>query len=227
MISLTAPRLFFIAFIFLISAIFLFYLSTYINKKNVDASTFLIDISATSDRITPLDIIPDIASTSNNTIVNKTPSLGNEEINIGKPVSFSIPSIHVSANVEHIGLTSNGAVGAPEGAYEVSWFNKGPKPGEKGNALISGHSGIWKDGTHSIFDSLHTLKIGDTIYVTDDNGIKRSFIVKEMRVYNKDETVPELFNTSDSARLNIITCHGDWIGSEKTYSKRLVVFTQM
>lgn len=150
-----------------------------------------------------------------------------ENLNIGKPARLIIPKIGVNANIEHIGLTNGGAVGAPEGAYDTSWFDLGPKPGEKGNALISGHSGIWKDGSHSIFDNLHILKAGDTIYVSDTSGKKRSFIVKELRVYDKDDFVSELFSESDNVNLNIITCHGDWIASQKTYSERLVVFTEI
>jgi len=146
---------------------------------------------------------------------------------VGKPGRLIIPSININARIEHIGLTAEGAVGAPEGAFDVSWFNPGARPGEKGSAVISGHSGRWKDGTVSVFDPLDTVKPGAMIYVKDDTGQTISFVVKEMRIYGKDEIVPEIFNQSDKAYLNIITCHGDWIESEKTYSQRLVVFTQM
>lgn len=142
---------------------------------------------------------------------------------VGTPVHFSIPRIGVDARVEHLGVASDGAVAAPAGAFEVSWFNAGPRPGEHGNALISGHSGIWNNGSHSIFDNLHTLQVNDTIHVTDDAGTTRTFLVQEIRIYGKDEKVPELFSAAPSANLNIITCHGTYLKNEGTYDQRLVV----
>ena len=146
---------------------------------------------------------------------------------IGKPAHLLIPSIKVDAYVEHLGLTPAGAVDVPPGAKNVAWFNQSPLPGQIGSSVIVGHTGRWKNGTDSVFNRLHTVKPGDSIYVKDDNGTTRLFTVKELRVYGKDETVPEIFNKTDAARLNIITCHGDWLASEQTYSKRLVVFAQL
>ena len=233
MSSLSAKRFFFtIIFIFLAATLFLFNPLTQTIKKSVNDDSVSPIVSDNTSSNKPFDapIINDDLLNNNSISVSSADennAVSNKPIVIGRPVKFAIPSINVSANIEKIGLNENGAVGAPEGAFDVSWFDLGPRPGENGNALISGHSGIWKDGSHSIFDNLHTLKPGDIVYVSDDNGTDRSFIVQEMRVYDKNETVPELFASSDNAGLNIITCHGDWIKSEKTYSKRLVVFTQM
>lgn len=145
---------------------------------------------------------------------------------IGKPVRFLIPEINIDARVEHIGLTPDGAVGAPEGAWEVSWFDAGPRPGQLGSAVISGHTGIWKDGSRSIFDRLRTVNPGTKLYVKDEYGATIPFVVKEMRIYGKDDIVPEIFNRSGKAYLNIITCHGTWLPGLKTYSQRLVVFAE-
>ncbi|HLD70558.1 MAG TPA: class F sortase [Negativicutes bacterium] len=144
-----------------------------------------------------------------------------------KPVRLMIPTIGVNAYVEHIGLTPEGAVGVPDGPYNVSWFTQGAVPGTLGSAVISGHYGRWKQYRSSVFDLLHTVKPGDVIYVKDGKGATRSFVVKETRVYGKDETVPEIFNRSDKAYLNIITCHGTWLESEHTYDKRFVVFAEL
>jgi len=146
---------------------------------------------------------------------------------VGKPIRFTIPKIKVDTKVEYIGLTPAGAIGAPESAYTVSWFTQGARPGEKGSAIISGHSGIWKDGTHSIFDNLKTLIVGDIVKVRDDAGVERSFRIKKMAIYDKDASVPELFQKSDRAYVNIITCYGTWLPSQKTYDRRLIVYTEL
>jgi len=43
--------------------------------------------------------------------------------------------------------------------------------------------------------------------------------------YNSEPQV-EIFGPTDKKRLNLITCNGEWIQSLKTYSDRLVVFTE-
>ena len=145
----------------------------------------------------------------------------------GKPMSISIPKINVLADVLHIGLAVDGAVGVPDDAFDVSWFDMGARPGQKGSSLISGHTGIWKDGTHSIFDYLHTLQTGDEIYIKDDMGKTMTFTVQSTKIYGKDDIVPELFASADTANLNIITCHGTWLPAQKTYSQRFVVFAKL
>ncbi len=166
------------------------------------------DVPAQESSLTPAPIVPDQAT-------------------IGKPVRLSIPAIGVNAAIEHIGLTGAGAVGVPDNAVDVSWFDAGPRPGQLGSAVIVGHYGIWKNGSHSVFDRLPDLKIGDHITVKDDQGTIRLFVVQESKVYSKDATVPEIFKKSDQAYLNIITCHGQYLPSQKTYSQRLVVFAKL
>jgi len=143
----------------------------------------------------------------------------------GVPINLKIPSVGVDAAIESIGLT-DGAVGVPKGPSTTAWFNLGPKPGEMGSAIITGHFGPWRNGAHSVFDNLSKIKIGDKVYVRDNNGQTRSFSVIDIKTYSGDAVVPEIFNKSDAVYLNIITCSGDWLANQKTYTQRLVVFTK-
>ncbi len=114
----------------------------------------------------------------------------------------------------------------PSGPYDVAWYDKSVNPGNQGSAVISGHYGPWKSGAHSVFDHLSDLKVGDKVQVVDSNNATTTFVVYNMHIYNSSDSVPEIFNKTDAAYLNLITCNGDWIASEKTYTKRLVVFTK-
>lgn len=148
-----------------------------------------------------------------------------DETDANLPIRLTIPIINVNANIEHVGLTAQGAVGAPNNFSNVAWFNLWPRPGENGNAIISGHYGI-KNGKPSVFDNLHKLKRGDKLYVEDSSGAITTFIVRTIRRYNPNAIVPEVFNSTDSkSHLNIITCEGIWDTISKNYSKRLIVFT--
>jgi len=153
-----------------------------------------------------------------------TPS-NQERANVGLPVSLKIPVISVDSVVIPVGFTSDGAMDVPKGPTEVAWFNLGPRPGERGSAVIAGHYG-WKNNIPAVFDNLNKLRKGDKIFIEDEKGVVAAFIVREIRIYSKDEAAPDVFGSSDSkAHLNLITCTGDWNKEEKTRSERLVVFT--
>lgn len=142
------------------------------------------------------------------------------------PVRLIIPKIKVDAVIESLGLTAEGAVDSPKDPAKTAWYNLGPRPGDNGNAIISGHYGPWKDGRKSVFDNLSKLKKGDKILVKDDNGISISFVVREIKRYDKNAQATEVFNSTDGkSHLNIITCGGVWSKVTRSYSQRLVVFT--
>lgn len=143
----------------------------------------------------------------------------------GLPIRLTIPAIHVDAMVEYVGLTSDGAVGVPKDPMHVAWFNLSPRPGEKGVSVIAGHFG-WKNNLPAVFDDLHTLHKGDKLYVEDDKGMITTFVVRETRDYNQREGASGVFDSSNGkAHLNLITCKGVWNKTQKSYSERLVVFT--
>jgi LPXTG-site transpeptidase (sortase) family protein len=147
-------------------------------------------------------------------------------VNPGIPVRLKIPKINVDANIESVGLTSKGAVGVPKGLYSVAWFNRGPRPGDIGNAVITGHYGIWKNGTATVFNNLSKLKKGDKLYVKDEKGVSTTFVVREIRTYDPKAVAFDVFTSNDEkSHLNIITCGGAWNKATKSYPKRLVVFT--
>jgi LPXTG-site transpeptidase (sortase) family protein len=139
---------------------------------------------------------------------------------------LKIPKIKVDAIVETVGLTANGEMGVPKGAINVALFDRGPRPGETGSAVITGHYGLWRNGKDSVFDKLHTLKKGDVLHIKKDDGTTVSFVVRELRTYGEHEDATEVFSSDDGkAHLNLITCAGVWNKLSATYSQRLVVLT--
>ena len=148
-----------------------------------------------------------------------------EETSATLPQRLIIPKINIDATVEYLGLTDSGAMDVPTGPDDVAWFDLGPRPGEIGDAVIAGHYG-WKDNIPAAFDNLSKLKIGDKIYVLDEAGATTTFVVKEIGKYGKNADSSNVFDSNDGkAHLNLITCEGIWNAAEKSYSDRLVVFT--
>ncbi len=144
---------------------------------------------------------------------------------VGLPVRLKIPSIKVDATIEHVGLTPDGAMDVPKDPVNAAWFDRGPRPGEKGSSVIDGHFGT-ADGSPAVFDDLHELDPGDKLYVEDEKGTTTLFVVRELRKYDPDADASSVFSSRDGrAHLNLITCIGTWNTAEQSYSDRLVVFT--
>lgn len=147
-------------------------------------------------------------------------------ISPGLPVRLKIPSINVDAFVEYVGLTSKREMEVPKNAADVGWYKLGPRPGEKGSAVIDGHFNN-ENGGAGVFFNLYKVRKGDKIYVKDDKGVSITFIVLESRLYDPG-LAGEVFSLNDGiAHLNLVTCDGVWDGVKKSYSKRLVVFADI
>lgn len=141
------------------------------------------------------------------------------------PTYLKIPKINVDALVLGAGLTPLGAMDVPKGPNGAVWFNLGPRPGEMGSAVIAGHYG-WKNEIPAVFDNLHKLESGDKIYIKDEKGVTVTFVVRKLRTYGENEDASLVFDSNDGeAHLNLITCQGAWNKNKKSYSNRLVVFT--
>jgi LPXTG-site transpeptidase (sortase) family protein len=144
------------------------------------------------------------------------------------PVRLKVPAAGVDAPVIAVGLASNGDMQAPSGAHDTAWYKLGPYPGNAGTAVIAGHHGRWQNGDGSVFDSLHDLKAGAKLYTLDQKGHTSSFTVRGSRLFGRDDDARAVFTSPDTkAHLNLITCQGVWNTEAKTYTDRLVVFSDL
>ncbi len=152
--------------------------------------------------------------------------LAEEEVNIGLPIRLKIPAINVDAAIQYVGLTPTGAMGVPSNLVDTAWYNLGPRPGQKGNAVIDGHrsSRAW---VPAVFDHLDDLRVGDYLTIEDDQGTIITFIVRENRTYDPEEDASDVFSQSDGIHLNLISCSGNWDKVQKSFNKRVVIFTDI
>lgn len=143
------------------------------------------------------------------------------------PVRIEIPKLSITTPVIPAGLTKDNAMDIGKDIEKTAWYKLGPKPGEKGSAVIAGHYG-WINGQGAVFNNLHTLQAGDKLSVYDEKGLIVNFVVRETRKYGLGADAIDVFKSTDEkAHLNIITCNGSWNYSHQTYSDRLVVFSDL
>jgi sortase (surface protein transpeptidase) len=147
------------------------------------------------------------------------------------PVRLKIPAIGVDAAIQSVGLAwaaaNKGDMGVPTNFTDVAWYNGGPRPGMLGSAVIDGHL----DGRYiqqAVFYNIGNLKPGDLVEVVDATGKTLQFNVVRTAIYDYLASTTDIFSGDTSkARLNLITCAGDWLKSQQSYDKRIVVFTEL
>jgi LPXTG-site transpeptidase (sortase) family protein len=169
-----------------------------------------------------------------NAIYGKTAGLESNEENTsieyltnkqGFPVHMKIPSIGVDADIQHVGLNSEGEMDVPDSTDRLGWFAFGPRPGEKGSSVIAGHL-YGEDGKPGVFANLSKVKQGDKVHIEDSKGNTITFIVKRQSLFDPG-FVFNVFNRTEYPYLNLVTCDGDWDITKESYTKRLVVFTEV
>jgi LPXTG-site transpeptidase (sortase) family protein len=130
-----------------------------------------------------------------------------------------IPRIGVDAHVSEVGTT--------DGFYDVPWFDVGHHhdshaPGEAGNSIFNGHVVTINAG--DVFRRLHELGVGDAVYVyTPDFRV--DWVVTDSLSVSGDDS--SFLADSDSPRITLYTCTGQFDPIERSYADRLVVVGEL
>ena len=155
-----------------------------------------------------------------------------------QPTHISIPSLGLNAAILSVGADRYGAMEAPGAGHPASdpiwastyWWKFGAKPGQPGNAVLAGHVDR-NDGSRAAFWNLGQMRPGDQIIITEQDGQTFTFQVTQVQAFPNpdggpdDPVIQRVFGPANTANLNLITCYGDWIGTE--FNERLVVFSTL
>lgn len=141
------------------------------------------------------------------------------------PARLRIPSIGVDATIEQVGAKDDGSMGTPQKFGDAAWYALGPKPGEEGTAAIDGHVNNALT-TPGVFEHLDQLQPGDKILVSNTSSTL-TFVVTRTESIPADTPSDSIFTRSGASEIVLITCIGDWIPSQKSFDKRLVVFASL
>lgn len=141
------------------------------------------------------------------------------------PQTLTIPSIGVEAPVQHLGVNDKGEMAVPDEIDEVSWFEPGYQPGQKGRAVIAGHV----DGVEgpAIFWDLSNVQAGDHIHVSSDQEQLTFEIYKLESIPLALADVSDVFGPATQPELILITCSGTYNREWGTREERLVVYAKL
>jgi LPXTG-site transpeptidase (sortase) family protein len=142
------------------------------------------------------------------------------------PVRLQVPDIGIDTELEQLGLLDDGSLSTPEDTDLAGWFERGPRPGAVGPAVIAGH--VSWNGEPSVFFRLTELTTGDQITVEQADGSTVAFEVMRTEQHPKDEfpTVAVYANT-EAPELRLITCGGEFDSSTGHFDDNIVVFASV
>jgi sortase A len=188
------------------------------NKEHFEETAIKAPLEATIS--TPLILVEEKS-------VQAAPRVKKAQASAKYPYILKIPSIAVNAGVKAMGVEKDGRMAVPDNYTEVGWYSLGTKPGNEGSAVMGAHvdNGSSVSG---VFKKLHTLDVGDSVFITNAGGKEMHFKVTHTKVYDRNETVTtDVWHSNNGAHLNLITCYGTWLPSENTYEKRIIIYTEL
>ena len=108
----------------------------------------------------------------------------------------------------------------------AAWYEPGPAPGEQGNALVNGHKS-WK-GKIGRFSVLWNMEEGQKVAIEREDGSVLYFRVTSVDFYPYNDYPESVMDMeSDTAKMTLITCYGDFDRSAGTSEQRCVVVCEL
>ncbi len=143
------------------------------------------------------------------------------------PQLLRIASLGIEAPITTVGLTTTGAMDAPQTLTEVGWYSRSANLGQMTthSILMDGHYG--SDWAPGIFYNLHELQLDDTIELVGEDGGTAVYHVAEIeKKALEDVDMRRALQVYPDAlqSLTLITCEGQYDSGRQTYNDRTVVY---
>ena len=142
--------------------------------------------------------------------------------------AVTVPALGVNGSVlVPLGLNPDHTIQVPPLAQptELGLYDHGPKPGDRGPAVILGH--INANGVDGAFAHLGGLKPGDRVQVARPDGSTVAFAVY------KTATVPKtafptaaVYSDTPGPELRLLTCGGDLDRTAHNYLSNVIVWAK-
>ncbi|MEU3407300.1 class F sortase [Streptomyces sp. NPDC006670] len=145
------------------------------------------------------------------------------------PDRIAVPSLHIDAPLDAVGLDPQGAMREPDFAkpQDAAWYQEGPTPGEPGAAAIVGHKDT-PQAPQAVFFRLKDIADGGEIDVHRTDGTTAVFTVDAVDTFAKDAfpTSKVYGDTHGRAELRLITCGGN-LTADRHWDSNVVVFAHL
>jgi sortase family protein len=140
-----------------------------------------------------------------------------------RPVRIEIPAIGVDAPIVPLGLNPDRTLEVPTEYGDAGWWTGGPRPGERGPAVIAGH--VDSRTGPAVFFRIGELQPGHAIVIVRRDGTRARFSVLGSERYPKAQFPTErVYGRTRNATLRLITCSGTFDHASGHYLDNTVVY---
>lgn len=140
------------------------------------------------------------------------------------PRYLTINKIGVHARVLRLGVNDKGEIAAPQGIWDVGWYEGSAKPSEDGTSLIDGH--ISGPTLPAVFVRLHELVAGNRITIERGSGEQLQYQVQSVQSVKRDQIDMAALlgaHNGNKQSLVLMTCTGQFDATHYAYDSRLIV----
>jgi sortase (surface protein transpeptidase) len=143
---------------------------------------------------------------------------------VAAPVRLRIPAVRVDTSLQRLGRNADATIAVPDGPDTAGWYEQGPRPGQRGSAVILGH--VDSADRPGVFFRLTELRPGDDVYVDREDGSTVGF-----RVLRLSQVPKALFPTdlvylpTLQPSLQLVTCGGSFDHNARSYRDNVIVYT--
>jgi hypothetical protein len=142
---------------------------------------------------------------------------------VAVPVRLRIPVLHVDSAVQRLGLQPDGTIAVPKRTDVAGWYERGPRPGQPGPAVILGH--VDSHAGPGIFINLSTVRPGTLVRVDRADHSTVMFRVTRLERVSKTRFPTDLvYAPTLDPTLRLVTCGGSFDGSRGSYRDNVIAF---
>lgn len=140
-----------------------------------------------------------------------------------RTVRVEVASVGINSAVRPVGVSADGQMALPPDPEVLGWYRFGPAPGAgTGSVVLGGHLDSKRYGLGPLV-GLREVEAGDAVSLTRSDGTARTYLVVDVRRYDRQALPEELFARTGPERLRIITCGGTYLPDQGGYQQNLVV----
>jgi hypothetical protein len=140
-----------------------------------------------------------------------------------QPEAVVIPAIGVSSPLVRLGLQPDRRMEVPEDYAVAGWYTGGPRPGDRGPAVIAGH--VDSKRGPAVFYRLGELRQGDLIVVGYPGRAEARFRVERTERHPKRSfPTARVYGDTAGPALRLVTCGGSFDRASGHYRDNVIVF---
>ena len=145
---------------------------------------------------------------------------------VAPPTRLRIPALRVDSPLERLGVQKDGTVAVPKRADIAGWYQRGPRPGQPGPAVIRGH--VDSRTGPGVFINLRRVRSGTLVQVDRTDGSSVTFRVTTVSRVPKDRFPTDLvYGSTLDPTLRLVTCGGSFDRARGHYRDNVIAFAEL